>query len=59
MAEHEPDMDKKIRFQKTYQISKPCKQGIPMALAEAMSLAMAEASTKIINDVYENLADHK
>ena len=59
MAEHEPDMEKKIRFQKTYQISKPCKQGNPMALAEAMSLAMAEASAKIINDVYEILAHRK
>jgi hypothetical protein len=30
-----------------------------MALAEALSLAMAEASTKIIKDVYENLAKPK
>jgi ABC-type uncharacterized transport system auxiliary subunit len=59
MAAHEPDMDKKILFQKTYQMSKPCKQNNPMALAEAMSLAMSEASAKIINDVYENLADRK
>jgi ABC-type uncharacterized transport system auxiliary subunit len=59
LAEHEPDIDKQIRFQKTYQISKPCKQKNPMALAEAMSLAMSEASAKIINDVYENLANRK
>ena len=59
MAEDETDMDKKIRFQKTYQMRKPCKQGNPMALAEAMSLAMSEASAKIINDVYENLTDRK
>lgn len=59
MAEHEPDMDKKILFQKTYQMSKPCKQGNPGTLAEAMSLAMSEASAKIINDVYENLTNHK
>jgi ABC-type uncharacterized transport system auxiliary subunit len=59
LAEHEPELDKKIRFQKTYQISKPCKQRTPMALAEAMSLAMSEASAKIINDVYENLAKRK
>jgi hypothetical protein len=57
MAEHEPDTGKKILFQKTYQMSKPCKQRNPRALAEAMSLAMSEASAKIINDVYENLAD--
>jgi cholesterol transport system auxiliary component len=59
MAEHEPDLDKKIRFQKTYQMSKPCEQKNPKALAEAMSFAMSEASEKIINDVYENLAHHK
>jgi len=59
MAEQEPDMEKKIRFQKTYQMSKPCKQRNPGSLAEAMSLAMSEASEKIINDVYENLTDHK
>jgi ABC-type uncharacterized transport system auxiliary subunit len=59
MAEHESDMDKKIRFQKSYQMSKTCEQRNPRALAEAMSLAMSEASAKIINDVYENLAGHK
>jgi hypothetical protein len=59
MAEHEPDTGKKILFQKTYQMSKPCKQRNPRALAEAMSLALSEASAKIINDVYENLADRK
>jgi hypothetical protein len=40
-------------------MSKPCKQRNPRALAEAMSLALSEASAKIINDVYENLADRK
>ena len=59
MSEHEPDMDKKIRFQKTYKMSKPCEQGNPRALAEAMSLAMSEASATIINDVYENLTNRK
>jgi ABC-type uncharacterized transport system auxiliary subunit len=59
LAQNEPDLDKKIRFQKTYQISKPCKQKTPVALAEAMSLAMSEASAKIIHDVYENLANRK
>jgi len=59
MAAHEPDLDKKIRFQKTYQMRMPCKQNDPGALAEAMSLAMSEASAKIINDVYENIANRK
>ena len=59
MAEHEPDMDKKFRFQKTYQMSKPCEQRNPGAFAKAMSQAMSEASKKIIDDVYENLVHHK
>jgi cholesterol transport system auxiliary component len=59
MAAHEPDLDKKIRFQKTYQMSKPCKPNDPGALAEAMSLAMSEVSAKIINDVYKNLTSRK
>ena len=58
MAAHEPDMNKKIRFQKTYQMSKPCERGNPEAFAKAMSQAMSEASEKIINDVYENLNNH-
>jgi ABC-type uncharacterized transport system auxiliary subunit len=55
MAANEPDLAKKIRFQKTYQMSKPCERGNPEAFAKAMSQAMAEASAKIINDVYQNL----
>jgi cholesterol transport system auxiliary component len=58
MAAHEPDMDKKIRFQKTYQMSKPCERGNLEAFAKAMSQAMSEASEQIINDVYENLSSH-
>ena len=55
MAANEPDLTKKIRFQKTYRMSKPCERGNPEAFAKAMSQAMAEASEKIINDVYQNL----
>jgi ABC-type uncharacterized transport system auxiliary subunit len=58
MAAHEPDMDKKIRFQKTYQMRKPCERGNLETFAKAMSQAMSEASEKIINDVYENLNNH-
>ena len=59
IAEHETDIGKKILFQKTYQMSTPCRQRNPGALAEAMSLAMAEASAKIINDTYDNLVHRK
>jgi hypothetical protein len=59
MAPDEPDVTQKIIFQKTYRFSKPCRQKNPGALAEAMSLAMSEASAKIINDVYEHLAHRR
>ena len=57
--EHETDASKKIIFQKSYHINKPCRQKNPRALAEAMSAAMSEASAQIINEVYNRLADHQ
>ena len=57
MNEHETDVSKKIIFQKSYHIRKPCRQKNPRALAEAMSTAMAEASTQIIDAVYNRLAN--
>jgi hypothetical protein len=59
MAPDEPDVTPKILFQKTYRSSKPCRQKNPRALAEAMSLAMSEASAKIIDDVYQHLANRQ
>lgn len=59
VAEHEPDAVKKILFQKTYDVRKPCRRKNPRALAEAMSQAMSEASARIIRDVYEHLAQHQ
>ncbi len=56
MDEKETDISQKILFQKTYRISKPCRQKNPRALAAAMSLAMSEISGKIINDLYNFLA---
>jgi ABC-type uncharacterized transport system auxiliary subunit len=52
MHENEPDISKKILFQKTYHVTKPCRQKNPKALAEAMSLAMSEISEQIILDIY-------
>ena len=52
MHENEPDVSKKILFQKTYHTTKPCRQKNPKALAEAMSLAMSEISEQIILDIY-------
>ena len=57
MSENETDVSKKIIFQKSYHIRKPCRQKKPRALAEAMSKAMAEASTQIIDEVYNRLAN--
>jgi cholesterol transport system auxiliary component len=59
MKEHEPDISKRILFQKTFRAKKSCKQRNPTALAEAMSRAMAEVSEKIIIDIYDYLKDRK
>jgi cholesterol transport system auxiliary component len=56
ISEHETDASKKIIFQKSYHIRKPCRQKTPRALAEAMSAAMSEASAQIIYEVYNRLA---
>ena len=57
--EQENDVTKKILFQKSYHVSKPCRQKNPQALAEAMSAAMSEASVQIINEIYDHLADRQ
>ena len=57
--EQENDVTKKILFQKSYHVSKPCRQKSPLALAEAMSAAMSEASSLIIHEVYNHLADRQ
>lgn len=59
MAEREPDISKKIIFQKTYRAQEVCKQKNPQALAVAMSQAMAKVSEKIIRDTYRYLKDRK
>ncbi|MGD2038944.1 MAG: ABC-type transport auxiliary lipoprotein family protein [Desulfobacterales bacterium] len=58
ISEHETDACKKIVFQKSYHIRKPCRQKNPQALAEAMSAAMSEASAQIISDIYNRLPGH-
>jgi cholesterol transport system auxiliary component len=57
--EQEKDVTKKIIFQKSYHVSKPCRQKNPQALAEAMSAAMSEASLQIIHEIYDHLADRQ
>ncbi len=51
-AEREPDVSKRILFQKTYRAEVPLNGKNPPALAEAMSQAMAQLASEIIEDVY-------
>lgn len=55
MAENEPDLNKRILFQKRYSARKECARNNPGALAEAMSRAMSELSAQIITDIYKIL----
>ncbi|MBU1182918.1 MAG: ABC-type transport auxiliary lipoprotein family protein [Pseudomonadota bacterium] len=55
MAENEPDLNKRILFQKRYSARKECAKNNPGALAEAMSKAMSELSAQIITDIYKTL----
>jgi cholesterol transport system auxiliary component len=59
LAEGEPDISKKVLFQKTLSSSKPCKQKNPVGFAEAMSEAMAEVSREIIKSIYHRLANRE
>jgi ABC-type uncharacterized transport system auxiliary subunit len=51
-AENEPDISKRVLFQKTYHAKKPCKMKNPRALAEGMSEAMAQLSRQMIVDIH-------
>ncbi len=52
----EPDVNRRIMFQKVYKSKIRCKDKTPMALAEAMSKAMAQISGEIISDVYHHVS---
>ncbi len=53
----ELDPSKRILLQKTYSTSKKCLKKNPQSLAEAMSRAAAETSSKIIEDIYNELKE--
>jgi ABC-type uncharacterized transport system auxiliary subunit len=55
IRENEPDITRRIVFQKRYVEIEPCQTKTPQALAEAMSRAMARASQNITQDVYRAL----
>ena len=52
VREGEPDVSKRVLFQKKYSANKACEQKTPLALAKAMSSAMAKISEMIITDIY-------
>jgi len=52
MAANEPDVSKRVLFQKAYRVEKPFTEKTPRGLAQAMSMAMGDISTAIIRDVY-------
>lgn len=51
----EADVGKRFIFQKTYRAQTPCRQKNPKSLAEAMSLAMAQVSEQVTDDVVHAL----
>ena len=55
----EPDISKRILVQKSYRVTKKCKEEHPRGLAETMSLAMREVSEEIIRDVYAVLKNQQ
>ncbi len=55
-AASEPDADKKVIFQRSFSTRKKCKARNPLALAQAMSLAMAEVSKEIGIAIHEALS---
>lgn len=52
---NQPDVSKRILFEKTYHAKKSCEQRNPRALAGAMSQAMADLSARVITDVHDAL----
>ena len=57
MAEDEPDVSRRILFQRRYRAEESCTIKNPRALAEAMSRAMADLSEKIIRDIHGRLKE--
>jgi len=59
MIESEPDISKRILFQKSYHAREPISQKNPQALAEAMSQAFSGISGDVSGDIYEHLKEAK
>jgi len=57
MAANEPDVSKRILFQKTYRAEKPFTEKTPHGLAQAMSAAMGDISSNVIRDIHSVLTN--
>jgi ABC-type uncharacterized transport system auxiliary subunit len=57
VAAVERDLNKSVLFQKTFHAAEPCREKGPQALAEAMSLAMAQVSQEIIQTLHDRLKE--
>jgi ABC-type uncharacterized transport system auxiliary subunit len=56
IVDNEPDISKRVVFQKRYNAVEECKKKNPHALAEGMSVAMSKISQKIIYDIHQSVA---
>jgi len=56
LKKNEPDISKRIAFQRRYAAAEDCHRKHPQALAEAMSRAMARVSARIITDTHDYLS---
>jgi cholesterol transport system auxiliary component len=50
---------RRVLMQRRYSARKPCRYRNPLALAEAMSLAMAEVSTRVLAEIHEQLTTER
>lgn len=57
MVENEPDISRRILFQKTYHAKEPSARKRPRELAAAMSQAMSRISREVTTDLYTHLRD--
>ena len=57
MVENEPDISRKILFQKTYHAKEPSTKKHPQELAAAMSQAMSKISREVTMDIYTHIKD--
>lgn len=57
LKENEPDVSKRVVFQRVYSQKEPCALKNPAALAEAMSIAMSRVSAEITRDIHAALTN--